>query len=203
VDKTEIVEDFACFCKLAVKRKAVPALGRGWKWKEFLQCSAEMVLYSFEEEDAVERYKRENPLSVVMGGRSLRFQADLIMGPDLADGDKSLSPSASIAYFDRKDAELVVKAAAVMRDITMPPIFARQVVGGSCENSPTWASHVLSCITQKSNRDMFSDIGGVENWVLFVGWIEEEAVRLQSVQELKQELDSGSSTSTDSLDDHR
>jgi hypothetical protein len=72
-----LVLDFLVFCKLAVEKGALPA---GWRWAPFLDVAAGLLPYAFEKSDAQEKYGRENVFSAMMGGRSLRFTGEAIMG---------------------------------------------------------------------------------------------------------------------------
>lgn len=72
-----IMKDFLVFCKLAVQRCVVPA---SWDWITFLKQASLQLPYAFEKSDAQEKWGSENVFSAMMGGRSLRFTAEIIYG---------------------------------------------------------------------------------------------------------------------------
>eukprot|EP01064_Diplonema_japonicum_P015307 TRINITY_DN23024_c0_g1_i1.p1 TRINITY_DN23024_c0_g1~~TRINITY_DN23024_c0_g1_i1.p1 ORF type:complete len:232 (+),score=63.71 TRINITY_DN23024_c0_g1_i1:26-697(+) len=71
----DIFNDFLVFCKLSVKRRAVPP---EWDWTAFLTKAATLVNYAFEKSDATEKYGSENIFAAAVGGRSLRYTASQI-----------------------------------------------------------------------------------------------------------------------------
>eukprot|EP00960_Hanusia_phi_P026775 746460-Hanusia_phi.AAC.1 len=86
--KQPIVEDFLVFCKLAVERQVIPA---EWDWKKFLATAKDLLPYAFEKEDAKDKYGGENVLTAAMGGRSLRFTAEVIYQSSCMSGDMGIS----------------------------------------------------------------------------------------------------------------
>lgn len=75
--KIDLLRHFLVFCKLAVRRGAVPS---AFDWAETLDVAAELVPYAFEKSDAKDKYGSENVFAGSMGGRSLRFTAIGIYG---------------------------------------------------------------------------------------------------------------------------
>lgn len=70
-------EDFLLFCKLAVRHGVIPD---GWDWAAFLATAKGLLRHAFEKSDAQEKYGQENVFAVVMGGRSLRYTAEVVYG---------------------------------------------------------------------------------------------------------------------------
>ena len=66
------------FCKLAVLHGVIPQ--QGWSWPDFLAHAAEELPYAFEESDAKKKWGRKNASSTSLGGRSLRFTGEVVMG---------------------------------------------------------------------------------------------------------------------------
>lgn len=69
--------DFLAFCVLAARRGVVP---RAWPWADFLKVAAQFAPFAFENSDAQERWGSENVITVLSGGRSLRFTAEKVYG---------------------------------------------------------------------------------------------------------------------------
>jgi hypothetical protein len=88
-----ITSDFMTFCLLAKRSKCIPA--GGWQWQEFLRKAAGFVVFAFEKSDAKERWGSENVFSAMMGGRSLRYTAELVYGSSCQE--QSDSPQAERA----------------------------------------------------------------------------------------------------------
>lgn len=84
--KLDVVLDFFKFCKLAVRRKAIPS---GWNWSEFLNIAKKLIPYAFEKSDAKEKYGGENYFSVIMGGRSLRATGEIICASTVTNLDNN------------------------------------------------------------------------------------------------------------------
>lgn len=61
--------DFLVFVKLAVNGGVIP---EGWDFSAFLKVAGGLLKYSFDKEDAHEKWGGENYFNVMMGGRSLR-----------------------------------------------------------------------------------------------------------------------------------
>eukprot|EP00971_Amphidinium_carterae_P155761 3088601-Amphidinium_carterae.1 len=76
----EIANDFLLFCKLAAKQGVVPS---GWDWPAFLAVATRLLPYAFEKSDAQEKYGRENVFAAAMGGRSLRYTAEIVYGASI------------------------------------------------------------------------------------------------------------------------
>lgn len=81
-----IWQDFLVFCKLAVRRHAIP---QGWDWSRFLSTATGLLRYAFEKSDAQEKYGGENVFAVAMGGRSLRYTGEVIYGSSAMAMDDS------------------------------------------------------------------------------------------------------------------
>lgn len=90
-----IKTDFIAFCLLAKRRGVVPA---GWDWSAFLKAAANHVVFAFEKSDAKERWGGENVFSAMMGGRSLRYTAEIVYGSNIQAGETS--PEAEQALDD-------------------------------------------------------------------------------------------------------
>jgi hypothetical protein len=73
-----VIKDFLVFCKMALRRKALPP---SWSWESLLKMVPEHLGYAFEKSDAEEKYGSENIFSAILGGRSLRLTAEQIYGP--------------------------------------------------------------------------------------------------------------------------
>jgi len=86
--KVSIAEDFLVFAKLALKLNAIPA--QNWSWEEFLIVAGQLLGFAFEKSDAQEKYGGENVFDVAMGGRSLRFTAEVIYETGI-QGEQDLS----------------------------------------------------------------------------------------------------------------
>lgn len=69
--------DFLTFCKFAVRHGVIPD---GWDWPAFLGTAKGLLRYAFEKSDATEKYGLENVFAVAMGGRSLRYTAEVVYG---------------------------------------------------------------------------------------------------------------------------
>ena len=67
--------DFLLFCKLAVRHGVIPD---GWDWAAFLATAKGLLRYAFEKSDGEEKYGQENVFAVAMGGRSLRYTAEVV-----------------------------------------------------------------------------------------------------------------------------
>jgi len=80
--KLSILSDFLRFCRLAVHRGALPS---GWSWSAMLTVAAGLLPFAFEKSDAQQKYGQENVFSGYVGGRSLRFQGELIYGSSTMD----------------------------------------------------------------------------------------------------------------------
>lgn len=72
-----IVEDFAVFCRLAVRNNVIPA---GFAWSKATRVAAKLLPFAFEKSDAKEKYGGENVFSSMMGGRSLRLTGEMVYG---------------------------------------------------------------------------------------------------------------------------
>ena len=85
-DHTEdsIVADFLVYCHLAIFVGAVPL---NWDWVQCLDKFGYLIRFAFEKSDAGDKYGRENIFSGLMGGRSLRFTAEIIYGSSAVGGD--------------------------------------------------------------------------------------------------------------------
>lgn len=83
-----VIDDFLVFCKLAARRRVVPA---GWNWGAFLTCACGLLGYAFEKADAQDKYGSENFFSAMMGGASLRATAGEVYGCGLTHGEKDES----------------------------------------------------------------------------------------------------------------
>jgi hypothetical protein len=77
--KQSIASDFLVYCHMALFVGAVP-LDNGWDWVGCLDKFGHLLNFAFEKSDAGDKYGRENIFSAMMGGRSLRFTAELIYG---------------------------------------------------------------------------------------------------------------------------
>lgn len=75
VEAKDIVEDFLVFCKMALRNEIIPD---GWDWKAFLEAAKVLLAYAFEKSDAKDKYGGENIFSAMLGGRSLRFTAEMV-----------------------------------------------------------------------------------------------------------------------------
>jgi len=75
--KLEVWADFMIFCKLAIRRNALPD---NWSWELVAEKAASMLCYAFDKESAREKYGRENVFQAMFGGRSLRATAISIYG---------------------------------------------------------------------------------------------------------------------------
>lgn len=73
----EVVQAFAVFCKLALANGVIP---RDWDWAAFLKHAAPGLGFAFEKSDAKEKYGGENVFNAMMGGRSLRYTAEIALG---------------------------------------------------------------------------------------------------------------------------
>ena len=71
------------FCKMAVVNGVVPP---GWDWSRFLQVSTGLLPYAFEKSDAKEKWGGENVFAAMMGGRSLRATAEVVLGSSCMHG---------------------------------------------------------------------------------------------------------------------
>ena len=74
---SKILRDFLVFCKLALARDVVPA---GWRWGPCLQQAGEDLGYAFEKSDAQDKWGGEKVFRAAMGGRSLRYTAEIVYG---------------------------------------------------------------------------------------------------------------------------
>lgn len=84
-----IWKDFLVFCKLAVRRQAIP---HEWDWCRFLATAEGLLRYAFEKSDAQKKYGSENVFAAATGGRSLRYTAEVIYGSSIsamADSDEA------------------------------------------------------------------------------------------------------------------
>ncbi|CAE8620993.1 unnamed protein product [Polarella glacialis] len=72
-----VAQDFFLFCKLAVRKAVIPP---NWDWAAFLVTAEDLLRYAFEKEDAQEKYGSENVFNAAMGGRSLRYTAEMVYG---------------------------------------------------------------------------------------------------------------------------
>jgi tetratricopeptide (TPR) repeat protein len=83
-NKFSVLEDFLVFCKMAVRNKVIP---EKWDWKSFIEASLKLLPYAFEKDDAQEKYGGENVFSGLLGGRSLRYTAELVYGSSIMEGE--------------------------------------------------------------------------------------------------------------------
>eukprot|EP00698_Gefionella_okellyi_P022497 TRINITY_DN7468_c0_g1_i2.p2 TRINITY_DN7468_c0_g1~~TRINITY_DN7468_c0_g1_i2.p2 ORF type:complete len:120 (-),score=30.53 TRINITY_DN7468_c0_g1_i2:66-425(-) len=60
----------------------------GWDWDACLKVASGLLKYAFEKSDAQEKYGGENVFAVIMGGRSLRYTAEHVLGSG-AQGEQS------------------------------------------------------------------------------------------------------------------
>jgi tetratricopeptide (TPR) repeat protein len=106
----DAIEDFLVFCKLAVRNEVIP---NGWDWKAFLKVAGHLLAYAFEKSDAQEKYGRENVFAAMMGGRSLRFTAEMVyesscmpdseVSPKEAEVHDAMLGSLDILFDDKPD----------------------------------------------------------------------------------------------------
>jgi tetratricopeptide (TPR) repeat protein len=75
--KYGILEDFLVFCKLAVLNKVIPSK---WNWKTLLEIAVDSIQSAFDKDDAHDKWGGENVFSAMMGGRSLRYTAEIVYG---------------------------------------------------------------------------------------------------------------------------
>ena len=78
----DVVGELIIFALLAKKNDVIPA---GWDWDRFLDAALPLIPYAFEKSDAKEKYGSENVFEVAMGGRSLRFTAEMVYGESVMD----------------------------------------------------------------------------------------------------------------------
>lgn len=128
------------FCKLAVRRRAVPA--HAWSWPAFLRNVAGLLPYAFEKADAKEKWGGENVFAVMFGGRSLRATAELVMGTSFLTFGGETDPG-------RRE-----EAAALRRTVSrrLPRLLAA-AVGQASSHDETEAA-----------QEVFLDVGGPEPW---------------------------------------
>lgn len=98
-DTTEetIVADFLTFCKLAMCNNALPLC---WDWLFFLEKHGNLLCFAFEKSDAKEKYGKENIFLAAMGGRSLRFTAEIIYGCSMEAQEESETHQKVLAILD-------------------------------------------------------------------------------------------------------
>ncbi|KAI7839144.1 hypothetical protein COHA_007147 [Chlorella ohadii] len=100
-----VAEDFLVFCKMAVANGVVPP---GWDWARFLQVSAGLLPYAFEKSDAKEKWGGENVFAAMMGGRSLRATAEVVLGSSCMHGAEPDTAALEVQerLFDQIDGRL-------------------------------------------------------------------------------------------------
>jgi hypothetical protein len=79
----DIFLDFLLFNVLSEKRFAFPD---EFDFQSYFSFAKKNLFFAFEKSDAQEKYGGENVFSVISGGRSLRFTAELIYGRSVQDG---------------------------------------------------------------------------------------------------------------------
>lgn len=137
--------DFAVFVKLAVARGAIPAPGKlpwDWSWGDFLAKASRHIRFAFEKSDADEKYGSENIFSGAMGGRSLRFTAELVIGsPSMCGSAKDPLAESLLARINSGAREAIKFALGAAEDETL-------------------AASALPV----SARTFFDDVGGAPHW---------------------------------------
>lgn len=73
----DILQDFLIFCKMAVQHGVLP---RGWDWSKLIAPAVKLLVYAFEKDDAQDKWGGENLFSAMLGGRSLRYTAEIVYG---------------------------------------------------------------------------------------------------------------------------
>jgi hypothetical protein len=172
--EADIFLHFLIFCKLSAGRKAIPALKKkGWKWSHFHHSSRPLLFLPFTLSDAQAKYGSENRLACILGGRSLRHQADLIYGSAAADGeDGAVRYLTSHVYSfvriqiqnqkekERKDDELELKEEEKLDGEGWREKKGKETVMGTLK---FLAKHEEG----EDEKDFFDDIGGKDNWFTF------------------------------------
>eukprot|EP00884_Botryococcus_braunii_P016908 jgi/Botrbrau1/3900/Bobra.0183s0121.1 len=77
-----VLLDFLVFCRLALAHDVVP---EGWDWAAFLQVAARLLRTPFGKQNAKEKWGAENVFDAMMGGRSLRYTAEVVYGSGIMD----------------------------------------------------------------------------------------------------------------------
>jgi hypothetical protein len=132
-----LLADFLVFARLAVERKAVP---HDFDWPRLCAQAGELILYAFEKSDANEKYGSENVFAGMMGGRSLRWTAEVIYG-------KAATPEEN----DARHLELLEQVASVRgRFVAM---------AGEQPCGPESVAPVSRTLLA-----MLADVGGFEAW---------------------------------------
>jgi hypothetical protein len=79
-----LIKDFLVFCKLGTRHAVMP---HGFRWAACLQQAAQLLPYAFEKDDAKSKWGRENFFSAMLGGRSLRYTAQVVYGYSFEPGN--------------------------------------------------------------------------------------------------------------------
>ena len=92
-----IVQDFAVFCRLAVRNDVIPA---GFNWSEATRVASKLLPFAFEKRHrrrragVSEKYGGENIFASMLGGRSLRGTGEMVYGTSCMGHDDA-SPAAA------------------------------------------------------------------------------------------------------------
>eukprot|EP00884_Botryococcus_braunii_P016910 jgi/Botrbrau1/3902/Bobra.0183s0123.1 len=81
-EKGTVLLDFLVFCRLAVAHDVVP---RNWDWPAFLTVAECLLCFAFEKSDAKEKWGGENIFRAMLGGRSLRYTAEMVYGSSIVN----------------------------------------------------------------------------------------------------------------------
>ena len=77
------------FCKLAVARGVVPLDWKRKEWGASLKVAGGLLLFAFEKNNATEKWGGEDIFSAVMGGRPLRYTAEVVYSSSCMSYDQS------------------------------------------------------------------------------------------------------------------
>ncbi|GAB4817278.1 hypothetical protein N2152v2_004324 [Parachlorella kessleri] len=103
--KETVVQDFLVFCKLAVLHEVIPQ--QGWSWPDCLGHATQELPYAFEKSDAKAKWGGENVFRPFLGGRSLRFTGEAVMGSSCMEPGAQSKEEQQVARQVRKQGRAV------------------------------------------------------------------------------------------------
>jgi hypothetical protein len=140
---TVILLDLLKFCVLAVRRGIVP---NSFPWNICLSQYGQLLQYTFEKDDALEKYGRGNIFSSILGVSSMRLIAAVIYG---------IEASSFCTEINSNDDSVVVKVGNFLAPL-------QQLHGMSVESFVTAIEHHIHL------QNIFNEYGGAKLWISYL-----------------------------------